>query len=165
LTPVKPKVEPRFFADVMLGSLARWLRILDYDTVYSRTVEDGQLVEACVREGRIALTKDRRLVQRSALRDYLLIQGIRLGDQLREVLAFTGDRPEERRILGRCLECNAPIVELSRELAESIVPPYVFGTQDHFRTCPECGKVYWAGTHRERMLERLKELVGGEDAG
>ncbi|MEJ2081418.1 MAG: Mut7-C RNAse domain-containing protein [Acidobacteriota bacterium] len=78
--------EYRFFADAMLGTLARWLRILGYDTEYQRDVDDDDLVRRCVAEGRIALTKDRRLVERRALHNALLIRSKRLGPGIRTTM-------------------------------------------------------------------------------
>jgi uncharacterized protein len=151
----------------MLGTLARWLRILGYDTEYERDVDDDVLVRCCVAEGRIALTKDRKLVERRALRNPLLIHSKRLGGQIREVLAVTGDDPSERPVLSRCVECNSPLQDVSREAVRDRVPPYVFRTQQEFRSCPSCGRIYWAGTHRQRMLERLDKLLSdtGEETG
>jgi uncharacterized protein with PIN domain len=144
----------------MLGSLARWLRILGYDTAYDRTIDDATLVERCRLERRIALTKDRRLVKRKALCDYLFIRGIHLGDQLREVLARTGDRVEDLPLFSRCLECNRALVEATPEEIRDRVPEYTYNTQTRFSACPHCGRVYWPGTHRSRILGRLGQLLG-----
>lgn len=150
----------------MLGTLARWLRILGYDTEYERDVDDDLLVGRCVAEGRIALTKDRRLAERRALRNVLLIRSKRLGGQVREVLAVTGDDPSDRPFLSRCVECNSLLEDVAREAVRDRVPPYVFRTQQEFRSCPSCGRIYWAGTHRDRMLERLARLLSdrGEES-
>lgn len=143
----------------MLGTLARWLRILGYDTEYERDVADDELVRRCVEEDRIALTRDRKLLERRALARGRLIHSTRLGGQLREVLALTGDDPLDRPFLSRCVECNRCLEEVARENVRGRVPLYVFRTQQHFRACPVCGRIYWAGTHRNHMLERLKGLL------
>ncbi len=149
----------------MLGTLARWLRILGYDTEYERDVDDEVLVRRCVAEGRIALTKDRKLVERRALRNALLIRSKSLGGQVREVLAVTGEDPSDRPFLSRCVECNSALEDVSREDVRDRVPPYVFRTQRKFRSCPSCGRIYWAGTHRDRMLERLGRLLSDTGEG
>jgi uncharacterized protein with PIN domain len=150
----------RFFADVMLGTLARWLRILGYDTRYERSIDDEELIQLCLLDGRVALTRDRRLAKRKVLKHCLLIQGNTLGEQLTEVLEFTKGTVSPPLILSRCLECNAPIVGIEKEAVVAEVPPYVFRTQDRFSRCPDCGRIFWAGTHRERILERLEVLIG-----
>jgi uncharacterized protein with PIN domain len=158
--PAEEAYEHRFFADVMLGTLARWLRIMGYDTGYKNSIEDDKLVEICVLEGRIALTRDRRLAKRKALDPCLLVEGNTLAEQLRQVLKFTGSTILPSLILSRCLECNARIEDVEKDTVRNEVPPYVFRTQQDFRRCPDCGRIYWAGTHRERILERLRKLVG-----
>ena len=155
--------EFRFLADAMLGTLARWLRVLGYDTAYDAHIDDDDLVRRCQEEDRIALTRDRRLVQRRALRNAVLIRSGSLGGQLREVLAFTGEDPSDRPFLSRCLECNSRLAEVARETVRERVPSYVFRTQRRFRLCPSCQRIYWAGTHRERMLGRLRELLSEVD--
>ncbi len=147
----------------MLGSLARWLRILGYDTAYDRTIEDARLVELCHLQGRIALTKDRRLAKRKALHHVFLIKEVHLGEQLGEVLDKTGDRVEDLPLFSRCLECNRELVETAPEKIRGRVPEYTYNTQNRFRVCPECGRVYWPGTHRNRILGRLRQLLGSRE--
>ncbi len=147
----------------MLGSLARWLRILDYDTEYERFISDEELIRRSNVEDRIALTKDRRLARRRALRQVLLIDGVSLSEQLTQVLSLTGDDPLRRPLFRRCLECNQRLEEISVAEAVPMVPPYVLQTQDRFLRCPACRRVFWAGTHRTRMLERLESLVIRQD--
>ena len=64
----------------------------------------------------------------------------------------------EERLLGRCLRCNQPLLEIDPEEARSRVPPWVARTQQEFRCCPECGRIYWPGTHASRMRERLEGM-------
>ncbi len=152
----------RFFADVMLGSLARWLRILGYDTCYDNRMDDEELISRCCADNRIALTRDRRLARRRALKRSLFITSDNLGDQLREVLRFTGDGVDERLVLTRCLECNSSLQPVAKREVRDLVPPYVYRTQPRFQRCPECRRLYWAGTHRERMMERIDRLLNSD---
>jgi uncharacterized protein with PIN domain len=150
----------RFFADVMLGTLARWLRIIGYDTSYENFVEDEELIRYCTLEGRVALTRDRRLAKRRLLKQCLFINGDTLGEQLAEVVKFTNCPINANLLLSRCLACNSVIKEVEKEKVVDEVPPYVFRTQEKFSHCPDCGRIYWAGTHRKRILERLEILIG-----
>jgi uncharacterized protein with PIN domain len=159
-TPAEEVNQYRFFADVMLGTLARWLRILGFDTSYENFIEDDDLIRICRLERRIALTRDKRLAKRKDLKPCLFIEGNTLSEQLTEVLEFTGGAYDPASLLSRCLECNSPIEEVKKATVEEEVPPYVFRTQGGFRRCPDCGRIYWAGTHRERILERLRKLIG-----
>jgi uncharacterized protein with PIN domain len=149
---------PKLFADAMLGSLARWLRALDLDVAYDPSLDDPELVELAVAEGRTILTRDRRLTERRLARNHILIQSDDVAEQVRQVLETLGVHPEPDRRLGRCLRCNQPLRDIDPEEARSRVPPWVARTQQEFRVCPECGRIYWPGTHASRMRERLEEM-------
>ncbi len=148
--------DPKFLADIMLGSLARWLRILGYDTAYDNQIEDDEIIERCRREHRVALTRDRRLTQRSRLRGCLLIEREELFEQIREVLKAIGHEIDLNRLLSRCLECNSLLQSVDKEGIRLQVPAYVFKTQSHFKRCPGCQRIYWGGTHRRNIYQRLK---------
>jgi uncharacterized protein len=155
--------EPRFFADSMLGKLARWLRTLGFDVEYEKDIDDSELVERAVREGRIILTRDTLLIKRRRIRGgYIFIESDSIGEQLRQLSAIYGTGFE--RFLTRCLRCNALLEGVPRSGIEDKVPPYVYNTREKFMRCPRCGRIYWAGTHREKMLKALSRLLG-RDAG
>ena len=145
----------------MLGTLAKWLRILGYDTVYDNRIDDDEIVQRCVREGRIALTRDVRLTERRLLRGALLIESTELGAQLRQVLTYLDRDLDPARLLSRCVECNAVLQSVSPETVQTLVPEYVFRTQREFKQCTFCRRVYWGGTHRDAIQRRLRKLVGG----
>lgn len=144
----------------MLGTLAKWLRILGYDTAYDNRINDDEIVERCVREGRIALTRDARLTERRLLRDSLLIESTELGAQLRQVLRHIGRESDPPRLLTRCVECNSVLETVGPESIQTLVPEYVFRTQRDFKQCPSCRRIYWGGTHREQIQRRLRKLLG-----
>ena len=149
--------DTRFVADVMLGKLARWLRALGLDTLYFRDASDARLLGIALRENRHLLTRDVGLAARAG-RTALLVRAERLDGQLREVIERY--RVTARAPLSRCLECNG---ELSRRHPGEVrerVPPYTFATQREFRECGGCRRVYWAGTHAEGILTRLRAHVG-----
>ena len=150
--------EPTFAVDCMLGSLAKWLKILGYDALYLNRVEDADLVERARAEGRVLLTRDRKLTLRKRARPSLLVTSERPAEQLREVISTFGLELREERLLTRCLPCNAPTGEIDPAEARDLVPTYVAKTQSTFRRCSTCGRVYWGATHRDRMLERIREL-------
>jgi uncharacterized protein len=149
---------PRLFADAMLGALARWLRALDLDTAYDPGLDDPELVERAHAEGRTILTRDRRLTERRLARNHLLIRSDVVDEQVRQVLDDLGLHPDSTRLLGRCLRCSTPLEPLDPEAARARVPPWVAHTQQEFRACPACGRVYWRGTHVERMAKRLERM-------
>lgn len=155
---------PRFFADVMLGTLAKWLRILGYDTEYDNQISDGDLAGRCLAEERILLTRDVRLVERRNVRHQcILISSDHLEQQVKQVLETLPDGPLPEILLTRCVDCNRELVRVDRESVFSEVPPYVFEKYSAFKRCPDCRRVFWRGTHRDDMLARLLKLSGSAD--
>ncbi|MCD6291602.1 MAG: Mut7-C RNAse domain-containing protein [Anaerolineae bacterium] len=153
-------INPRFLADAMLGSLARWLRLLGCDTALAPSeASDLELVRWARSEDRVILTRDTELARRRGVR-VIHIESMDLSEQLRQVVAQFEIKPE--RIGTRCLACNQLLEPLTREEARGRVPPYVWETHERFRHCPGCGRVYWAGTHWNRMRVRLVAMLGPE---
>ena len=157
-------MEPRFLVDVNVGRLARWLRAMGFDTRYDPRAGDQELIEIGLREGRALLTRDTGIAQRRVATSnrlpVLLIEHDDLAGQLRqvvEVFALTG--------LGlpfsRCLVCNAPLLARAKSTLEGAVPSYVYRTQEEFKECPACNRVYWQGTHWERMRREIGAIVSG----
>ena len=114
---------PRFFADAMLGTLARWLRAMGLDVLYQADIEDAELVERAATGGRVILTRDRHLVERREARNHLLIASDDLGEQLRQVIDELGMPPRVGKPFGRCLDCNTVLEPLPAEEARRRVPP------------------------------------------
>jgi len=151
-------MELRFVADAMLGRLARWLRILGYDTLYRPVRDDLHLVRLARAQDRILLTRDRRLARRQGVRA-LLLDSDDLRQQLaqlRRVLGLAATMP-----FGRCPVCNEPLEPVNKDQAWGQVPPFVFVKHERFFICPSCDRFYWRGTHWERMRERMAHMEEG----
>ena len=150
----------RFLADSNVGRLARWLRAYGYDAAYAPHVDDRQLIARALAEGRVLLTRDAGLMQRRVVTHgtvrAVLVASDRVGDQLRQVVAELGLGGDRR--LTRCLECNVELEPRPKAEVSDRLPPYVRLTQNRFSECPLCARVYWPGTHWERMSERLAAL-------
>ena len=147
----------KFVADAMLGRLAKWLRILGHDTAYFPNLEDQELVRLARAEDRVLLTRDTELTRRRGLRCVLLeSDGFeeQLGQLLRELSLDVNGPP-------RCAICNALLEAIDRATAKGRVPPYVYRCHTDFTLCPACDKVYWRGTHWQRMRERIDRIRGG----
>jgi uncharacterized protein len=153
---------PRFVVDIMLGRLARWLRALGYDTRYPGPAPghagDRQLRQIAHAEDRILITRDRMLARLAGPRG-CLIRAERLDDQLEETVEHLGLHPREQDWLSRCLDCNSLLERRERAAVRGLVPEHVFATHAEFRNCPGCAKIYWAGSHTDRMLERLARVL------
>jgi uncharacterized protein with PIN domain len=152
-------MEPRFAVDVMLGSLARWLRLLGYDTLYFNEAEDVALAAEARRRKRVLVTRDRQLAGRRSTGRVVLIRSQRLREQWLELVRVCDLRPRRARVLTRCGDCNTRVSPLSRETARRLVPPYVHATRRRFRRCPTCGRVFWRATHVTGIASRLEELL------
>jgi uncharacterized protein with PIN domain len=140
----------------MLGTLAKWLRILGYDTLFDADLDDHQLVRLARAEGRVLLTRDRELSRRRGVHT-LLIASEDLDEQVRQVLTELDLEPDQA--FSRCPVCNVPLELLDSERARSRVPAYVAQTHDMFKTCPACQRVYWRGTHWQQMEDHLSQIT------
>lgn len=149
----------KFFADEMLGKLARWMRMAGYDVRYEKNIQDDDLVEESKQEGRIILTRDTKLIKHLADKEYLFISHDYLENQSKELFDHYPKLLKEQNPLSRCAECNTPLQSIDKEKVKGKVWPFVYQTQDHFTFCPSCDRIYWRATHVKRIEERLKRLT------
>jgi hypothetical protein len=145
---------PKFAADRMLARLARWLRLLGADVLFDLSLGGGKLLRQARAEGRITLTRDKRLRTAS---DALYLENSLFRDQLREVLARFPFDPR-RGAFTRCSHCNEPLAEAGRETVVRRVPLFVYASQERFSRCPRCGRIYWGATHPERIRRELDAM-------
>jgi uncharacterized protein with PIN domain len=144
----------RFFADVMLHRLVRFLRALGLDTAWEDAIPDAELVRRSLVENRSILTLDRRLLSEWTVGNILLLQSDAADKQLREVVARFGiGRPP--KIFTRCLICNTVLRPARRDEVLANVPVAIRSKTGDFRFCPACRKTYWEGSHTGRMRSML----------
>ena len=153
-------MRPRFLADCNVGRLARWLRALGYDASYHPRIGDAELVQEAAAESRVLLTRDRDLTKRKVIQTGLvraiLIRDDEVTDQLRQVFSELG--LELKEALTRCIECNSELQPREAAVVAERVPAYVRSTQTRYSECPNCSRIYWAGTHWQRMRAVLADL-------
>ena len=154
---------PRFVADAMLGRLAKSLRMLGYDVVYRRDIEDRDIRLIAVRDGRAILTRDRQIAATSLPVEVVLIDCDDPREQLRRLVADRGLATDEG-LFTRCLICNCPVEGVDRNDVAGAVPSYVLATQDRFVRCPNCGRIYWPATHVARARAWLASVLGSGQA-
>jgi uncharacterized protein with PIN domain len=142
-------------ADNMLGTLSKWLRVAGADSEYADGMDDDDLVEVAL-SGRTVLTRDRLLAQRCGDQG-LYVPSDDLEEQLLQVLRAIPSLLEGDP-LSRCLVCNVRVEAVTPKDVEGRVPQGVSDRHDAFWSCPRCGRVYWAGTHVDDMLERIAVL-------
>jgi uncharacterized protein with PIN domain len=150
--------DPAFIADVMLGRLAKWLRIAGFDVLYSNRFSDDELIAISNREGRVLLSRDTRLLIRKSVRDFIFLESQDVQAQIIQVFK-TMHILNLPLPLTRCLSCNEELVEIERDSVRGRVPAFVYETQTHFRSCPQCKKIFWAGTHRRSVIRTLRKLL------
>ena len=155
-------VTPRFVVDTMLGRLARWLRAMGYDTLYPGQADDRHLLQLARGEERILVTRDRMLARLAEPRS-CLIHTEPVDDQVLEAVERLALSPDDDQWLSRCLECNERLERQARESLQGLVPEHVFATHSDFMRCPGCARIYWAGSHADRMIERLARLLARVD--
>ncbi len=154
-----PALEVRFAADIMLGRLAKWLRILGEDVIYGAHLTGYGLIRAARLEKRLILTRDRSLKNKQPP-PMLYLRSDHYREQLRQVIRECGLVVGER-LFTRCLRCNTVLQSRTKDTVEKWVPPYVFSTQENFFWCATCRRIYWPATHHQNMLDEIKSLEIG----
>ena len=154
---------PKFLADSMLGKLARWLRLLGFDTFYSPSISDEEMLRIAKNEGRVLLTRDHQLARRAEREGIrvILLEKEDLKGMLVRVASELGFEPRFDPDNTRCPLCNE---RLSRVKSPSMVrttwsPPV---RAREYWVCPRCGQVYWRGKHFisiSRTLEEIRRLL------
>ncbi len=144
----------KFIVDCMLGKLAKWLRVLGFDTLYFSRIKDEELIRLAEESQRILLTRDTKLLDKNRKPFSLLIVSEKWWEQLRQVLKEFSLK-DKIKPYSRCLECNTPLKDLNREDARNLVSPFIYQNSEAFSVCPTCQKVYWRGTHINDMEEKL----------
>lgn len=153
----------KFIADCMLGKLAKWLRILGYDTLYQRPPGDAALAQKALAAGRLLLTRNAKLLARLPLQAGLLIASDHVAEQLQQVV-FTLHLEVSDHLLTRCLACNAELQPIAKHEAAAAVPDFIYHTHADFARCPRCGKIYWQGSHHAHIAARVKHLQTSNDS-
>jgi hypothetical protein len=154
-----PLRESRFMLDVHLGKLARLLRRFGFDAGFGQDMTDEEIVRAARREHRIILTRDRGLLKRRTVTHGYLVRSSEPKVQLAEVFRRF-DCARQVRMFSRCIECNRPLTRIERHAVSGRVPPIVAETYSDFSVCDECGRVFWRGSHWERMKKLAAEVLG-----
>lgn len=150
--------EPRFILDVHLGKLAYHLRMLGFDTLYRPSFDDNDLVGISTDDNRILLTRDRELLGRSApSRSFRVLQTnprLQLIEVSRRFRLMHWIHP-----FTRCLLCNTSLQTVDKQAVLHRLPEKVRDLFNEFRFCPRCDKVYWKGSHYERMEEFIRGIM------
>jgi uncharacterized protein with PIN domain len=150
--------ETRFVADAHLGGLAHLLRMTGFDTLYDNHFHDDEIEHLATTQGRIVLTRDRDLLKRGGITHGCYVRALRSELQLREVFDRL-DLAGSAQPFTRCLRCNTPLRTIDKTRIAAQLPPHVRERHQRFTVCDGCGRIFWEGTHWQRM-RRLVDSLG-----
>lgn len=149
--------EIKFFADVMAARLVKWLRAIGFDTAWEDAVPDAELVRRAIEENRFILTLDKKLPRHWRADNILLLESEDVFEQFRQTIEhFKIKRP--KKFFTRCLVCNTLLREMAAEKITENLPSDVRENQAAVHHCPNCGKVFWEGSHTRRMRLKIQDL-------
>jgi uncharacterized protein with PIN domain len=148
----------KFAADRMLGKLAKWLRILGYDTLYSRTLSDGEFL-ALAEKNRILLSRNRALINKGTGDKVIFVAEDDPRVQLRDLVHELGLKPDPDRFFSRCTVCNESLKSVKADDVKGRVPDHTWAGHTTFSECETCGRVYWPGSHLERSRREIEQLL------
>jgi hypothetical protein len=156
----------RFIVDHNVGKLAKWLRMLGYDSLFFDGSDDSHMVKQAMAEDRIILTRDTEIMKRRVINNgrlkAVLVESEEPERQIRQLME-TLELKCQFKPFTLCLECNQPLAERQREEVKDRVPSYVYKTQTQYMECPACRRIYWRGTHWEAMTRKLAKLANIND--
>jgi len=148
----------KFVVDDMLGRLAKRLRMLGFDTLYEVGTPDRELLKISKEQGRKLLTRDTALLKVRGV-DGFFVKSTDYKEQIKQVIKDLRLKVKKDQIFSRCAECNSPIEKIKKEKAMEKVPEYTYKTHEEFFECPGCKKIYWKGTHIDKLDEEFKEVL------
>jgi len=148
----------KFILSKELGRLAKWLRILGFDSEYFHQDNLSSLLIQALRDERIILTRNQRLARPTGVKS-VLIKAEKIKEQIAEILKELHIRLDSAIMFSRCIICNEELVDIEKEKIKDKVPEYVFKTQSNFITCPKCQRIYWQGTHWGNVKQVIKEIT------
>lgn len=152
--------QPTFLSECTLGRLSKWLRLAGFDTRYdSQTPDVKRLANICSQENRILLTRTQRVKEQLTICKTIFIPYNDPVEQFRLVAHEMSLKAEDLRPLTRCARCNHLLEKASKEVVTNKVPEYVMQTQETFKHCTQCGRIYWPGTHVSRWLAFMNQML------
>ena len=148
----------KFILDTHLGRLARYLRLFGFDTYYRNDYEDEHLARISSEQKRVLLTRDRELLKRGEVVYGYCPRSTRPQEQLLEVLRMHNLRGLLSPF-SRCMHCNGFLYKVIKDEVIEELPPRAAVHFDEFSKCPDCAKIYWRGSHFDRMCEFIDEII------
>ena len=155
----------RFLCDQMFGTLAKWLRLCGFDTFYKKEeINDNELLQIASAETRVILSRDRELIQRAVKKQIpaYYIQSRDISSQLYETFSKSNQQINAEKILTRCSVCNHLLTSVDKEKIIVNIPPKVAESRQSFWQCDSCKRIYWQGTHYEKITQAIQKIIKEE---
>jgi uncharacterized protein len=154
------KNQTKLIADVMVGKLARYLRMAGYDVTYIKDADDDLIIRIAKKQDRVVLTRDTMMLERREFKNGILRSVFIMDDNLKDQLLQVRDELElilEPNLI-LCPICNNFLEDVEKKYVKNKVPPYVYKTRDNFKYCGNCGRYYWRGSHYDYIKEYFRRL-------
>lgn len=158
----EPLRETKFVLDVHLGTLARYLRMAGFDTVYRNDLDDPEIAAIAGEEKRIVLTRDIGILKRNEVRRGYWVRNTDPDKQLKEVVKRF-HLNTELNPFKRCIRCNGVIRKVPKQDVFHLLPSATKKNYTDFSRCADCGNIYWKGSHYRKMVEKIKTVLGRND--
>lgn len=154
-------IEIKFLTDGMLGKLTRFLRILGFDTLYLKDVNDDELLMIAQKDNRILITRDRELYHRAIKMNIrsLLITEINLKNQLSQIASKLNINLDLDIAETRCPLCNTKLEKIPKYEIKNKVPEKIFNLHEEFWICTKCNKIYWMGSHWKSINKTILSVI------
>jgi len=150
----------KFIADIMVGKLAKYLRMAGFDVIYINNASDDEIIKIAKKTGRMVLTRDSLMLTRREFKKGIIkclyIKDEKLKNQLEQITSDLNFSLKPNLV--RCIECNQKLIRVKKEDIKDKVPPYVYKTQQNFLYCKNCNKYYWRGTHYQNIKNTFHNI-------
>jgi uncharacterized protein with PIN domain len=153
----------RFATDATLGKLGRYLRVAGFDTLCQHQSRHGDVFWSTLDDQRVILTRTRALASRLRQRHLIFVRDNDPLKQVRQVIADVGITQDDLKPLSRCLDCNTTIRQVDKWSVKGRVPAYVWHHQQSLNICGQCQRIYWPGSHHDRMCSRLTAIFNNSE--
>jgi len=148
----------KFIVDCMLGKLAKWLKILGFDVIYFKKIEDKELLSLAQKESRTLLTRDNEMIGKAKGIKCLFIESGEWRQQIEQVLE-NFNLWQKIRPYSRCIDCNLELKNIPKNRAKNLITPFVYERAKSFALCPGCGRVFWKGSHYQDMEFKIENIL------
>lgn len=154
----EPLRDTKFILDTHLGKLAKYLRMLGFDTLYRNDFKDDEIIKISCREHRIILTRDKLLLRSDKITHGYYVRAIEKHEQLREIVSKF-DLTNKFKSFTRCMTCNSILIQVEKEAVLDKIDKETAKVFNKFFYCQNCDKVFWEGSHFKRMEKTIIDLI------